>query len=623
MFQLQTEDNLFTAKPVQLSSLLNGINQHEVALPNFQRPWVWNPAMVRDLIVSVAYRYPAGSLLTMPIKNKTFGLRPFEGAGETLKNNPNLMILDGQQRLTSLYQALFRNDGVHYKGRTYYFYLDINTLLQDPDGLEIGDPFFEKALFFVAEEKDKKRIRYQDLRPMYEITTKELELQAGAMPLSMVFDTSDLLANWRDDYLMKKSEDSLSKFKQLLKEWDNLVKPWLDRIRLYPFPVVDLNPDLPLGAICHIFEKVNSTGIPLDVFDLCNAILWAQGFYLNEKWHETIAYFKQNRIMPMLQQPSGAHSFSGASFLMSLALLNSLSKKVSFPNKGYSVNCRKQDLMDLKKDDVKKWWDALKDGYAEASKFLINQGVFSERIMPYSTLIIPLTAIFAYLKKTQSNTSVQAAWPKIERWYWCSIFSQRYSSQVEYGSAQDFEQVINWVNGGDAPVVVKAFTFRSDYLQEITSIRNVIYKGVLCLICRNHAKDFGGGGELSIDLIYETRQDHHHIFPTAAANKAGITDKRVNTLVNKTLISASVNRSIGGRLPSQYIPLLQSKIPETDMSAVLASHEINIELLKSDLWEDYIKDRRERLRSLIEAVCGGNVQPFSEQDTEVEQEDEE
>ena len=86
MFQRDTEESLFVAKPVQLSTLLTGIQQHDVALPNFQRPWVWNPNMVRELIISVAYRYPAGSLLTMPIKANQFGLRPFEGAGEKLNN---------------------------------------------------------------------------------------------------------------------------------------------------------------------------------------------------------------------------------------------------------------------------------------------------------------------------------------------------------------------------------------------------------------------------------------------------------------------------------------------------------------------------------------------------------
>jgi hypothetical protein len=385
---------------------------------------------------------------------------------------------------------------------------------------------------------------------------------------------------------------------------------------LYPFPVVDLNSELPLGAICHIFEKVNSTGVPLDVFDLCNAILWAQGFFLNQAWSETKARFKAKSILPM-QAPSGTY------FLMSLALLESLDRKSHLPDGNLPVSCRKPDLMDLRKDVVEKWWGALEDGYAEASKFMNNQGIFSERTLPYSTLIIPLSAIFAYLKRTQGNVVLQAAWPKLERWYWCSVFSQRYSSQIEYSSAQDFEQVIHWISGGDLPAVVRAFNFRSDYLQEITSIRNVIYKGVLCLICRGHAKDFGGGGELSIDLVYETRQDHHHVFPTAAAGKLGIKDPRVNTLVNKTLISASVNRSIGGRLPSQYVQNLQSKIPEVNFDDVLASHEINAELLKADRWDEFVQDRRERIRKLIEKVCGGNVQPFSDNAIEIEKDEDE
>src|SRR4051794_17120405 len=112
---LPGDGSLFTAKPEPLADLLAGIHTHKTALPDFQRPWVWQPDMVRDLIISVAYRYPAGSLLTMPVTTGGFALRPFEGSGDKLKNQPNLMILDGQQRLTSLYQALYRRDGVQFR----------------------------------------------------------------------------------------------------------------------------------------------------------------------------------------------------------------------------------------------------------------------------------------------------------------------------------------------------------------------------------------------------------------------------------------------------------------------------------------------------------------------------
>lgn len=110
---IQFAANIFTPKSEQLQSILPSIASQKTVLPNFQRPWVWEPDMVRELIVSVANRYPAGSLLTMPISSDTFALRPFSGAGESLQTNPNMMILDGQQRLTSLFQSLFSHDGVH------------------------------------------------------------------------------------------------------------------------------------------------------------------------------------------------------------------------------------------------------------------------------------------------------------------------------------------------------------------------------------------------------------------------------------------------------------------------------------------------------------------------------
>jgi hypothetical protein len=613
---LPSEGSLFTAKPEPLADLLTGIHKHKIALPNFQRPWVWEPQMVYDLIVSVAYRYPAGSLLTMPVQSASFALRSFEGSGELRPGeDPGLMILDGQQRLTSLYQALFRPDGVHVKGRVYHFYLDVAVLMSDPDGsIDTGDPYFADALFYVAEEKrTRRRVRYEGLQPIYELTTSAQELEVGALPLRIVFDPNGSLAEWKKSYLVQQSDKDMDRFLKLDSEWDRLVRPWLDRIRNYPFPVVDLRADMPLGAICHIFEKVNSTGVPLDVFDLVTAILWAQGFHLNEEWASTRERLK--RDIPM--QP-----LSGTSFLQGLSLLDSLHRKWSHPDERIAVACRKQDLMALKRETVAKWWNVLVEGYREAAKFMKDNGILTERILPYSTLIVPLSTIFAHIKHHKGEAHVGSTWQKVEQWYWCSIFSQRYSSQVEYASAQDYEQVIGWINGGEPPDVVRTFGFRSDYLQEITSIRNAIYKGILCLLARNGARDFGGGGKLSTDLFYETSQDHHHIFPLNALKELKIDDPRVDAIVNKTLISAAVNRSIGGRRPSQYVGTWRGNLGGTTFDKILETHAINSNILSTDAWEEFVNDRRERLRQLIESACGGNVQPFTEE-VEVEEPEEE
>jgi hypothetical protein len=113
-----------------------------------------------------------------------------------------------------------------------------------------------------------------------------------------------------------------------------------------------LRGDLPLEAICHIFEKVNSKGMPLDVFDLCNAILWAEGFELNTKWDNAKKQLKAKNILPM--QP-----ITGTAFMQSISLLESLDRRRANPGERTAVACRKKDLMQLNADTVEKWWDPL------------------------------------------------------------------------------------------------------------------------------------------------------------------------------------------------------------------------------------------------------------------------
>ena len=607
------DKDIFTPKPVPLSDLLGEINTHKAALPNFQRPWVWEPEMVRQLILSVGYRYPAGSLLTMPVKGKAFTLRPFEGSGDTLKDTPRLMVLDGQQRLTSLYQALYRLDGVTVDDNTFHFYLDVAALMAAPSSASQDDDLFEVSLFYVRREKGGGRFRYVGTPPVkkYELTAQADELAAGALPLGCVFDANGGLAEWRNKYLLAQyaalATSDVNQMMALNTTWDTQVKPWLDRIRNYRFPVVELDEDVPLSAICHIFEKVNSTGVALDVFDLCTALLWTENFFLNVEWKKTEKSLKPTMTMQPLM---------ATAFLQSISLLDTLDRKqVASGQAGprIAVACRKSELLAMKKATYQKWWDLLVGGYKEAASFMMQEGILSLRVMPYSTMIVPLASILTYARHTKGAIHVNAAWPKIRRWYWCSVFSQRYSSQTETISAQDFEQVLAWIGGGPEPDAVRTFTFRSDVLEEINTLKNVIYKGVLCLLASDGAEDFGGNGKLSVNLFFNSRQDHHHIFPTDALKKMGVADPRANTIVNKTLIGSAVNQSIGGNKPSVYIPIRRNKLDPNDSSVfdkILATHRINAALLVSDDWDGFRLDRRERLRQLIEKVCGGDVQPF-------------
>src|SRR5688500_2204369 len=91
--------------PRELKELLRQINTREAALPDFQRDFVWDPNATQELIVSIASNYPAGSLLRIRNTKQLFACREFQGAPTLNGHNPTHLVLDGQQRLTSLYQA--------------------------------------------------------------------------------------------------------------------------------------------------------------------------------------------------------------------------------------------------------------------------------------------------------------------------------------------------------------------------------------------------------------------------------------------------------------------------------------------------------------------------------------
>ena len=168
------------------------------------------------------------------------------------------------------------------------------------------------------------------------------------------------------------------------------------------------------------------------------------------------------------------------------------------------------------------------------------------------------------------------------------------------------------MDGGPEPDAVRTFIFRSDALQEISSIRNAIYKGVLCLLAQNGAMDFSGGGRLNSQLFHDTRQDHHHIFPTQALKELKIDDPRANTIVNKTLISATANRSISGNKPSNYVQTWRDRLGPSSYDEILNSHIIDPDYLSQDKWPEFIADRREKLCRMIESVCKGVFQPFTD-----------
>lgn len=150
--RVEERRRVFKTNPESLQGLLAAIASKKIALPEFQRNWVWEPDDVQALLVSILQDYPAGSLMTYNYPGHSFQIRGFAGAPSPNRDTVEYLILDGQQRLTSLYQALYYGGGVQHKEndkrnvdqrKFYFFYLDLNVLQR-------GD-FSEEAVFYVDE----------------------------------------------------------------------------------------------------------------------------------------------------------------------------------------------------------------------------------------------------------------------------------------------------------------------------------------------------------------------------------------------------------------------------------------------------------------------------------------
>lgn len=128
----------FQTNPYELSKLLEWCSTGELQLPDFQRSWVWDEDRIKSLIASISRAFPVGALMTLNTGGPVnFKPRPVEGAPEASKKTvPRSLLLDGQQRMTSLYQVTVRAEVVHTvnpknKKVRRWFYIDVRKAM-DP-----------------------------------------------------------------------------------------------------------------------------------------------------------------------------------------------------------------------------------------------------------------------------------------------------------------------------------------------------------------------------------------------------------------------------------------------------------------------------------------------------------
>ena len=289
-------------------------------------------------------------------------------------------------------------------------------------------------------------------------------------------------------------------------------------------------------------------------------------------------------------------------FLTALTLLSSYME-------GDTVSCKKKDVLSLTLDIYKKYSEDLCKGFSIAENLLREERIFSSNDLPYSTQLIPLSAICTVLMKHNRirTTSVKN---KVKQWYWCGVFGELYGSANETRYANDIVQVVKWIESeGNLPKTVTDFYFNPMRLLGMQSRQSAAYKGMMALILKNHARDFISGTEMDFSTFTDEKIDIHHIFPKDYCIQKGYDKRLWNSVVNKTPISASSNREIGGSAPSVYLEKLEKKgsVTAADLNGYVETHWIDHTLLRNNDFQKYFVDRAKKLLSAIETATGRTI----------------
>ena len=288
------------------------------------------------------------------------------------------------------------------------------------------------------------------------------------------------------------------------------------------------------------------------------------------------------------------------------------------------ITCKRRDILRLTLAEYLRHAPQVESALLWAAGFLAQQHIFRADDLPYRTQLVPLAAIKAVLGQECDS---HAADKKLRRWYWSGVLGELYGGAIETRFARDFEQVVPWVReDGPEPITVAEANFQASRLLTLRTRNSAAYKGVYALLMREGCMDWVFRQPMNMATFLDLAVDIHHIFPKAWCERNGIDHGRRESIVNKTALSATTNRKIGGRSPAEYVKKVEATagIGGDELDAVFQTHLLDPATLRDGDFEAFFADRRARLLNLLGEAIG---KPIADTETEspaafVEEDDE-
>ncbi|MBX6773276.1 MAG: DUF262 domain-containing protein [Chloroflexi bacterium] len=511
---------------LSIRTLLERLKSGQIRIPAFQRKFVWTSDKVAQLMDSIYKGYPVGAILLWRTHERLEcerSLGPFILPAAS-PDYPIDYVLDGQQRLTSLF-GTFASD-----------------CTADPNS-DWDDVYFDiSSTSFVAIPSSKADAdRY--------------------FPLRCVFDPVEYRRNThgRPDQEIVLLDELQRRFQEAT------------------IPVETIQPARNDVAI--VFERINTTGVPLDTFQLLSAWTWSHEFDLTDRFDELASELEPFGFGSLSQEPD-----------LLLKCCSAVVRRIADPS----------SISNLDAVAVRDRFDDIVAGIKTAIDFLrTNLNVYSLNVMPYQSMLVPLSVFFAE-RGRQGSTAKQTQ--ALISWFWKSCFSRRYSSGVGRAHAQDIRGMLDLVNDESKAIADWSCEIEPELFTKtqfnVTTVNTKIF---ILLLASRQPKALLSGSQISLRDVLQpyNRSEFHHIFPKQYLGNLGFAPKDQNVLANICFLPNSENQRIKATSPDVYVEWIPTELRHD----ILASAFIEEEWLRGS-YEEFVKQRAQALteyaRSLIQ-----------------------
>lgn len=574
---------LFKKVDYILKKLVEDISMGEIGLPDIQRPFVWSMTKVRDLFDSMYRGFPIGYLLFW--ENGSSDTHRTIGAGPKQKV-ARLLIVDGQQRLTSLYAVM-------------------------------------KAVPVITKNFKSQRIKiaFHPLSEKFEVSNAAIEKDAEWIP--------DISILWQPDTkphaFKRKFLEKLGKRRPLTAEEEDIIHERIDRlIKLeeYPLTALEISSSVDEDKVSEIFVRINSKG---EALNQANFILTLMSVFWDEGRKELEEFCRRSKAPSPGGSPSPFNHYLRPNPDQLLRVSVALGFRRARLEHVYSL-LRGKDLETRQFSDEQrvKQFALLQEAQAytldlqnwhEFFKVLKRAGYPSDQLISSQMAVLYTYALWL-IGKRDFKVDLYRLREVMARWFFMATLTGRYTSSPEARFEQDMA-LLRGANRADDFVRILdeqiGAVLTKDYWEvtlpnelETAAARNTAQFAYYATLCLLEARVLYSKMKVSELLdpttkAKKTALERHHLFPRKYLQRIGVREKRlINQVANYALVEWSDNIKISDRAPRDYVPELEERFASDELQQMYDWHGLPSNWYELD-YKDFLKERRRRVALIIKS----------------------